>query len=720
MSKACLIDTTRCIGCRSCQVACKQWNGLPVAATDLEDRPLGLQNPKSLSARNFCILAFHEVEDPEAPGGMRFIGVKRQCMHCLDPACVSACPVTALHKTPEGPVVYDGAKCLGCRYCVWACPFGVPTAEWDSLAPEIKKCTMCFDRLGQSAPPPELNGAPLGEESQGRLASAQVVPACVKACPTGALKFGERDDLVEEGWRRIRGDPGRYTPHIYGEKEAGGTGVLYLSALPFDQIGFRTDLGERPYPAPAAVALSTVPPTAVGLGVVLGGIYRFIQRRRKLAKDGPAVEHVEFEPLRSRWLTPWGVLLALLMLAGMVAFVARFALGLGGSTNLSDTYPWGLWIVFDLVWIAVAAGAFAMAAAVYVFHRKDFYPIGRSAVLMGLLSYSFVLITLLADLGLPWHFWQLAVQVPEHSAMFEVSWCVALYVTILALEFAPAVLERFSFRRLAALWRILSPWYVAAAMTLFVFLMSRSAVWTVATLVAYTALVLLLRQPAHEKPVPIMLAIAAVTLSTMHQSSLGSLFLLMPDKLDPLWWSPFLPLVFFLSSIASGVGLVVLMVAFIDKVYRRPRAAAILPKMGALVFWSLLVYLVVRIGDVILRGHTAGMWSSPNRFLFLAEILLGGLLPLLLLARRRLRERPGLLLLGCALTVGGVIFNRANVVIFGMSLHGPAPGVQPASYFPSLIEIAVTVSLLAATFFIFALASKLMPVLSKTAKSGEA
>src|SRR5208282_618742 len=147
-----LIDTTQCIGCRSCQVSCKEWNELPAEKTSLPDGALGMQNPRVLSAKTLVVVTDHEIENSKLPGGLRTIFAKRQCMHCDEPACVSACPVTAMHKTPEGPVVYDKSRCIGCRYCMWACPWGVPTAQWDSLAPKINKCTMCYDRIGQSLP----------------------------------------------------------------------------------------------------------------------------------------------------------------------------------------------------------------------------------------------------------------------------------------------------------------------------------------------------------------------------------------------------------------------------------------------------------------------------------------------------------------------------------------------------------------------------------------
>jgi formate dehydrogenase iron-sulfur subunit len=284
MSRAILVDTTRCIGCRSCQVSCKQWNDLPAEKTEIEGTENGYQNPSVLSAKTFTVVTFHEVEDPEAPGGLKWAFVKRQCMHCNEPACVSACPVTALQKTKEGPVVYDETRCLGCRYCLWACPFGVPTAEWDSLAPEIRKCTMCVERLRNLDAPAELDGKPLAPEAALRIAEGQAEPACVKACSTGALKFGERDRLLAEAWGRIHASPGKYFPHVYGEKEAGGTAYLYLAAVPFERLGFKTDLGERGYASYSIGAMKAVPPSVVGLGALLGGIY-LLQKRKQAVAD---------------------------------------------------------------------------------------------------------------------------------------------------------------------------------------------------------------------------------------------------------------------------------------------------------------------------------------------------------------------------------------------------------------------------------------------------
>jgi formate dehydrogenase iron-sulfur subunit len=709
MPYAKLIDTTQCIGCHSCQVACKEWNGMPAELTQLPRSHLGLQNPPTISAKTLMLITHHEVDAPGSAAGFRSIFTKRQCMHCDDPACVSACPVTALRKTAAGPVEYDANKCIGCRYCVWACPFGAINAEWDSLAPKMSKCTLCHDRL-EPAIPVERNGQPLSPEQAARFTAAHSAPACVKACPAGALFFGDKKDMLQMARDRIARGDGKYVDHIYGEKEAGGTSTLYLTSVPPQEIGLPF-VGFESYPKKSVAALSAVPPAVVGVGAILGALYAL--GKRKDAVDRADAHHVEFAALRRKLWTPANVVLAALMAFGAVSFVLRFALGLGGATNLSDTWAWGLWIVFDLVWIAVAAGAFATAGIIYVFRRKDLYSLGRSAVLMGLLSYSFVTVTLVADLGLPWHFWQLGVQAPEHSAMFEVSWCVGLYVTVLALEFMPVAFERWGMHGAMERWKRAAPAWVVVAVTLFVWLMSRSVLWAGLAFAVFAVLAFAFRPAPGEKPVPIMLAIAAVTLSTMHQSSLGSLFLLMPDKLDAGWWSPLMPVWFFLSSIAAGLALVILVELWIAKAWHRPVRIDQLAAVGKLAFWALLVFEGVRVGDLAVRGQLALALGGPKGGLLAIELLLGGVLPLLLLAPARLRASPRALFWGALLACGGVVLNRANVVAFAMDLRGAIPQFRGDSYVPSAFEWGVSVGLVAATIFLFGWAARNMPVLPK-------
>jgi formate dehydrogenase iron-sulfur subunit len=715
-----LVDIANCIGCRACQVACKQWNDREGEETELVAL-MGFQNPASLSAKTYTLISFHEIENPKSPGGLDNAFVMRRCFHCLEPGCVSACPTTALYRQPDGPVSYDAAKCIGCRYCMLACPWDVPTAEWDKLAPKIEKCTHCADRVDQPAPI-QFNGETASEYETKRFMDTIMTPACVKACPADALRYGTRDEMLALAKKRIADRPDRYVDHIYGEKELGGTSVVYLSSVPFEKLGFPT-FGEKPYPKFTSAALGAVPPAVMALGALLGATYAYFRKRvaAVATAGGPAAHaeddhHVEFEPLSTKLMTPFTwVLLALMAFCG-AAMIVRFARGLGGSTHLSDTYPWGLWIAFDLIWIAVAAGAFAMAGAIYIFQRKDLYGLGRMAVLMGLLSYSFVTVTLIADLGLPWHFYQLGLRSPEHSAMFEVSWCVGLYVTILAFEFLPVVLERWGYRKALALWQKWSGAYAAFAVTLFVFMLSRNLVYTALTAIIFGALAWIFRARGKTFE-PILLAIAAVTLSTMHQSSLGSLYLLMPNMLAPQWWSPVLPVSFFLSSIVAGSALVILIDMWIAKGWRRKLDMKMLSSVGQITFWSLLVYLVFRLGDMALRGRLAGAFSGRLGLAFAAEILIGGVLPLILLSRKSLRDRRDVLFFAAVLTVLGIVYNRINVVLFAMTFRGRMPWEAPQAYMPSIFEWGISIGLIAATIFLFGLGARLLPILPKAEAS---
>jgi formate dehydrogenase iron-sulfur subunit len=251
MGKAVLCDATKCIGCRACQVACKQWNGLPAVTTTNTG---SYENPPKMDAYTFTKINFTELEDN---GRFRWVFNKLQCMHCEHPACVEACIVGALEKRPDGPVTYDDRKCIGCRYCQVACPFGIPNFEWDKPMPWIRKCTFCADRQG-----------------------AGLKPACVTTCPTGALEFGERDALIAEAHRRIAAEPGKYVDHVYGEKEVGGTSWLYLSPVSFEKLGFPT-LGYVPVTVNVARAMGAVPPVLLGVAAAMAGIYWLTKRRQK-------------------------------------------------------------------------------------------------------------------------------------------------------------------------------------------------------------------------------------------------------------------------------------------------------------------------------------------------------------------------------------------------------------------------------------------------------
>jgi formate dehydrogenase iron-sulfur subunit len=245
MSAAILIDITKCVGCEECVLACKEENDL---GPDRLRR--GQEAVDGLSATRFSTILRYPDDH----------FVRQQCRHCLEPACVSACLVGAMQKTPEGPVIYDPELCMGCRYCLMACPYGIPRYEWDEAAPLVKKCTLCYPRIAE------------GRE-----------PACVEACPEDALLFGERDELLAEARRRIAESPGTYLDHIYGEKEVGGTSVLYLTDISLGFLGWSENLGEGDLPHLTHAALKKVPWTILGMGSLMGGIYWVINRRMKLA-----------------------------------------------------------------------------------------------------------------------------------------------------------------------------------------------------------------------------------------------------------------------------------------------------------------------------------------------------------------------------------------------------------------------------------------------------
>jgi formate dehydrogenase iron-sulfur subunit len=257
-----LTDTTLCIGlnCRRCEIACAKENGNPPIEQPPED-PTVFDKPRRMHEGQFTVV--NRFPNPDSPD-KHPIYVKKQCMHCDEPACASACFVKALQKTKEGPVIYDASLCVGCRYCMVACPFDVPAYEYNSaLHPRVRKCTMCYAT----------------RTSKGQK------PACVEACPKEVMTFGKRSDLLKLAYDKISAEPDRYVRHVYGEREVGGTSWMFLAGAPFSKIGFKDDLGPTPLPEHTRNYLSAAPLVLAMWPVMFTGMYMFTKRREEMMKE---------------------------------------------------------------------------------------------------------------------------------------------------------------------------------------------------------------------------------------------------------------------------------------------------------------------------------------------------------------------------------------------------------------------------------------------------
>jgi Ni/Fe-hydrogenase subunit HybB-like protein len=348
------------------------------------------------------------------------------------------------------------------------------------------------------------------------------------------------------------------------------------------------------------------------------------------------------------------------MAAGVYCTFLRFFRGLGASTNLSDQFPWGLWIGFDVMCgVMLAAGGFTLTAAVEIFNIKRFHSIVRPTILTAFLGYLLVCAALMYDLGLPWNIWHPLVMRNPHSVMFEVAWCVMLYTTVLALEFSPIVLEHFQLKRALRVIR--------SVMVVFVIL--------------------------------------GVLLSTLHQSSLGTLYLIMPNKLHPFWWSPLLPVFFFLSAIAVGLAMTIFESSMSSKYFGRELELPILRDLGRVLVVVLALYGILRFEDLYHRGVLKLVLVSgyEQRF-FLLEMLLSLVAPLGLLLIPKVRESAQGLYLAAVLTLLGFVTNRLNVTITGVET---AVGGR---YAPRWTEVVITAMFVALGFAIFGLAAKYLPI----------
>lgn len=362
-------------------------------------------------------------------------------------------------------------------------------------------------------------------------------------------------------------------------------------------------------------------------------------------------------------ITFWKTVFVLILLSGVYSTYVRVFHGLGGATNLSDATPWGIWIGFDILCgVMLAAGGFTLLAAVHIFNAKDYKPIARPALLTAFLGYLLVIAALMFDLGKPWNVIRVMFTWQPRSVMFEVGWCVMLYTTVLFLEFLPIVFERFRLERPLKLIRRIS----------------------------------------------LVLYILGIILSTLHQSSLGSLYLIVPGKLHPLWYTPMLPVLFWISAVSIGLAMTIFESAmsarhFPGHALEKP----LIVGLGRILLVMLLIYGVVRVQNLI--GRDALQYAfrpSYEATMFWLEVGFAFVVPLALLLFPRVRENPSRLYFVSILVISGFVLNRLNVAATGME------GFSGEIYIPKWTEVSITLSVVAVGIFIFTMAVKYLPIFS--------
>lgn len=351
--------------------------------------------------------------------------------------------------------------------------------------------------------------------------------------------------------------------------------------------------------------------------------------------------------------------IGVILVGGLALTIWRFAFGLGAVTNLSDNTPWGFWVGFDVIsGVALAAGGFTMALLAHISGDRQLLPLARPAILTAFIGYLLVITGLLYDLGLPWHMLNVMRFPNHHSVMFEVAWCVILYTTVLFLEFLPVVFERFRAEPI--------------------------------------------RRTLHTISVPLF--VLGIVLSTLHQSSLGSLYLIAPNKLHPIWYTEMLPLMFFLSAMVIGMSMVIVEASLSARFLNHKLPMDSLQRLGQYLLFGNLVYIAFRIQDLTYRGAWGHVFSgSYESLFFLLESVLF-LAPLPILLKREWRQNPKMLTpAGFLLTFAGIVL-RLNVTFVGMRR---ATG---SSYFPTWQEVWISVFLLLCGALVFATVARYLPV----------
>ncbi|OGO36486.1 MAG: hypothetical protein A2147_01065 [Chloroflexi bacterium RBG_16_57_8] len=365
------------------------------------------------------------------------------------------------------------------------------------------------------------------------------------------------------------------------------------------------------------------------------------------------------------------LVLTVVVIFGLIPMIIRYMYGLGAISNLSDGRPWGFWISFDLYCgVALAAGGFTLAGWVYLFNREKYHAVARPAILTAFLGYTLVILALLVDLGQPWYIWHAMIYWNIHSPLFEVAICVMTYTAVLALEFSPAVFEGLNRSNLPLVRRV--NWHVPLRVI---------------------------------RTIQIPLVIAGVVLSTLHQSSLGSMLLMMPETLHPLWYTPIMPVLFLTSALAVGPAMVIFETTLSSRAFGHKLPLDILSGLGRAIPYILGVYLLLKLMDLTATGELDLIFTAyPVNLLWWGEITIGVLLPIALLSMPGVRQSRSGVFLSALLVVFGLMFNRFNVSMFALEMR---PGF---TYFPHWMEVAISASLVADAMLVIWLAYRLLPI----------
>ncbi len=386
-------------------------------------------------------------------------------------------------------------------------------------------------------------------------------------------------------------------------------------------------------------------------------------------------------------------LLVLVAVFGFALALYRFAVGIGGVSNLNQGYPWGFWIGFDvLAGIALAAGGFVVAGLMHMFGGEKYQPLVRPTILTAFLGYLLFILALMVDLGRPWTIWHMTIYWHHESPMFEVGWCVMMYTTILFLEFLPVVFERYRLDSLYAAWRNVAPWIAISLLVLFAIALTHSLPWVLAIAAVLVGFELLVRVGViyRDPRMPTMLLMAGIMFSVLHQSSLGSLFLIVPHKLNHIWYSPILPVLFFFSAVAAGVAMVIVESTLSARHFGRHVEVELLSDVGHVLTWAILAYMALRSLDLVLRGvGTELLVVTPQSIAFWIEVVVGLMVPLAILLTPEFANSATWLFWSSIMVILGLLINRLNVAVVGIT------SVYGETYSPHWMEVAITAGLVA-------------------------